>query len=234
MATNGIDSRAKDRRWFELREKDPAEPANDGGGTQFSPRDGGEETREPFYSALTRGVEALKLDKATPGQWEATIRNMPGIKAEERAWSGIEDWLRTQAKSVTKAEVLEHLRQNEVQVREVTRGNGKVPPEAIDAIREWARKEYGDPDRDAEVPDDVWEKAKRGDSEAISEIEGLGPPDHLMKPIHDNLGDGATKFGTYTLPGGKNYRELLLTLPQERERGEPINDGARWFHRREQ
>ena len=79
--------------------------------TMFSRRD--EEPAPTFYSALARGVEGLKMDKAPPGQWEATIKNLPGIKQEELDWSGINDWLRGQTKSVSKADVLQHLRENE-------------------------------------------------------------------------------------------------------------------------
>lgn len=181
--------------------------------TLFSPK-----SDEPFYSALTRGVEALKLDKATPGQWEATVRNMPGVKAEERAWVGLDDWLKTQPKSVTKAEVLDYLRANEIKVDEVRKG-GSVPADAVDRLRRW------DFNRDRNAPQG-WETTagevdfdavRRGDGSAIAALEALGAPDELMRPIYDSIGQGATKFSSYTLPGGENYRELLLTLPPKRE-----------------
>jgi hypothetical protein len=89
------------------------------GGVQYSPRvrDEFEEGRAPLYSALTRAVEGVKQDKAAPGQWLATLKNMPGVKPEERAWTGLDDWLGKQPKSVTKAEVLDYLRANQIRVR---------------------------------------------------------------------------------------------------------------------
>ncbi len=122
---------------------------------QFSPRVRDEEDAPPFFSALTRGVEGLKQDRATPGQWIASIKNMAGVKAEERAWSGVEDWLGRQPKSVTKPELLDYLRANEVRLGEVTKG--------------------GDP------------------------YDSPSPPE--------------PRYANYVTPGGKNYREMLLTLP---------------------
>ncbi len=91
---------------------------NPKGGTLYSPRQG-DDDRTPLYSALQRGVDTLKLDRAPPGQWLSTIKNMPGVKAEELKWSGVEDWLKQQPKPVTRADVQDYLRANALDVREV-------------------------------------------------------------------------------------------------------------------
>jgi len=39
--------------------------------------------------------------------------------------------------------------------------------------------------------------------------------EHRAMDQSDELGAGSTRFGSYTLPGGENYRELLLTLPEK-------------------
>jgi hypothetical protein len=39
--------------------------------------------------------------------------------------------------------------------------------------------------------------------------------------------DNATKFSQYQLPGGENYRELLLTLPKT-ERPQPMESTTGW------
>lgn len=161
--------------------------------TLFSPR----ETAPPFFSALTRAVEGLKMEKAPPGQWEATIRNLPGVKPEERAWVGLDDWLRSQAKPVTKAEVLDYLRANEVQVREVEKGGDapqfRTPEEAVRHL--------------AEVRNETPER--------IEELYGYTDPQDYVRLANEEVADsrGAPRFAGYKLPGGENYRELLLTLP---------------------
>ena len=55
-----------------------------------------------FYSAVERAVTNAKQAKASPEQWIAMLKNMPGVKAEEMKWLGLEDWLREQKGSVTR------------------------------------------------------------------------------------------------------------------------------------
>ncbi len=138
-----------------------------------------------FYSALTHGVESLKQERAPAEQWVNTIKNLPGVKQEEIEWSGVKEWLAEQKGPVTKSDLQDFLRSNEVNVQEVEKGGS---PEARDALsQEW----YGAPFRDL-------------------------PPSQASR-IEDEFSRGqrSTKFGQYTLPGGENYRELLLTLPTE-------------------
>jgi hypothetical protein len=117
------------------------------------------EPAKPFFSALTKAIKDVKQPKAPVEQWRGIIDGLKnkGVKEEELAWSGVRDWLAGQKGSVTKEAVLDHLRQNEVKVEEVTK-TGKA----------------------------------------------------IFQPTGQELG---TKFEQYTLPGGENYRELLLTLP---------------------
>ena len=174
---------------------------------RFSPK-----SEEPFYSALTRGVEGLKLDKATPGQWEATVRNMPGVKAEERAWVGLDDWLKLQPKSVTKAEVLDYLRANEIKVQEVEKGSALITP-SPETVERRA----------------IQSAVASGDIEASSFWPAARPEirDFHLNAARDDIraekGDvSATKFASYVLPGGSNYRELLLTLPEKKAGPVPL------------
>ena len=180
------------------------------GGTLFSPR---REEDRPLYSALQRGVEGLKLDKAAPGQWLSTIKNMPGVKAEELRWSGIEDWLKQQPKSVTRAEVSDYLRANALDLREVVRGAPIEPPD-VAAMRE----------RFQELSD-----REEGQGRLLSAEEGA-EMDRLRGELseHPNpwlSSDAETRYGSYTLPGGENYREMLVTLPRREREGAPIEAG---------
>src|SRR5690606_38355580 len=79
------------------------------------------ETR-PFFSALTRAVESSKQAKAPAAQWAGLLRNMPGERQEEIEWSGVLEWLGNQSGSVTREQVVDYLRANELQVEEVVLG----------------------------------------------------------------------------------------------------------------
>lgn len=71
-----------------------------------------------FYSQLQRVIEAKMPNKAIPNQILAIIKGGQ-VKQEEIKWSGIEDWLKEQDGKVSKQDVLEYLRANDVQVEEV-------------------------------------------------------------------------------------------------------------------
>lgn len=77
----------------------------------------------PLYSNAERAVENIKQNKATPEQWLAMIKKDGGLKAGEDKWMGLSDWLNEKkeadVKSLTKDEVLEFIRANEIQIEEV-------------------------------------------------------------------------------------------------------------------
>jgi hypothetical protein len=100
-------------------------------------------------------------------QWISQMKSR-GVKQDELTWTGVEDWLKSQDKSVTKQDLDEYLWANQIQVQEVV---------------------------------------KQSD---------LGP---AVSP----------RYEEYTLPGGENYRELVLTLPSKKmvdpvKRYEELND----------
>ncbi|HLT02929.1 MAG TPA: GNAT family N-acetyltransferase, partial [Geminicoccaceae bacterium] len=77
----------------------------------------------PFFSALTRAVESSKQAKAPAAQWAGLLRNMPGVRQEEIEWSGVLEWLGKQSGSVTREQVVDYLRANELQVEEAVLGD---------------------------------------------------------------------------------------------------------------
>lgn len=188
---------------------------------------------QPFYSALTRSVENLKQERAPASQWRAIIDNLHGVKKEEVDWSGVKDWLDGQKGSVTKADLLQHLRENEVRVQEVTLGGMKredTPPDAK------AVADYGvDWEKLATQFSNINEQiTKTRENPALRDARPRLEQERdrlqaAMDELHDQMvedtrermlssgkaGQREAKFGSYTLPGGQNYRELLLTLPNK-------------------
>jgi hypothetical protein len=167
-----------------------------------------------FYSQLARSFEQAP-DKVF-GQakqvklWLMSNKAKLGIKDEEIQWTGINDFLDLQQK-VTKADVLNYLQQNGVQVEEVEKGTSQ-------GVR-WDRN-----------------RAYAADGEYLGTLEdagdsfgfvfaddsyfdtGEGRMDAALEAVEARIGQSEsdsekTKYGSYTLPGGENYRELLLTLP---------------------
>lgn len=152
-----------------------------------------------FYSALQRGVAAIESKASTPEGWKSAVKGLVNkglVKQDEIEWTGLNEWLDLQSGKVTKEQINEFLQNNGVKIEEV-----KLVDEAefpYQTPEQWQR---------------AIDNAERAGNFALSDrinaawetFEGLGKP-------------GTTKYGGYTLPGGTNYRELLLTLPfQERD-----------------
>lgn len=117
-------------------------------------------TKPTFYSSLERGVEKAGPNSGSADQWSKTIDNLTGVKKEEVEWSGVKDWLKDQKGPVSKNDIQEFLKENNVKIKEVEKS---------------AKDTYDDiiPDRDT------------------------------------------TRYPNVKLPGGKDYKELLLTLPNK-------------------
>lgn len=165
------------------------------------------ETESPFFSALTRAVEAIPQPKAPGAQWANMIRNLTnrGVKQDEIDWSGVMDWLKDNPGLVTKDQVLDHLRSNEVRLEEVQRG---TPTEAPDIA---AKRERFQELADKASPS-AWNRGERRSAAEDEEMSRLS--DELMQhpnPWLDNSKE--SRYASYTSPGGENYRELLMTLP---------------------
>ena len=188
---------------------------------QIRKREGGiaEETTgygkpaKTFYSQLERVIETKMPNAATPEMVRGLLSDKNGVKKEEYEWMGVEEFLEGKQK-VTKAELQEFIRQNQVEVKEVFKGAA----EGDNANIEKAFKEKGldisvDPNGELLITD------KNGDELIFEDIEKSYPELlSLAEQYENNNGNpadvrGAPKFANYQLPGGENYRELLLTLP---------------------
>ncbi len=73
-----------------------------------------------FVSNAARTVEGIKQEKATPEQWLKMIEKQGGLKAGEDKWLGLSQWLKeSDAKTLTKQEVLDFINENAIRIEEV-------------------------------------------------------------------------------------------------------------------
>tara|TARA_R100001594_G_scaffold39097_1_gene70572 strand:+ start:579 stop:3236 length:2658 start_codon:yes stop_codon:yes gene_type:complete len=186
-----------------------------------------------FYSAVNRAVEALPMEKGSASQMRAMIAKGEGVKPEEMAWIGLDDFLRGK-KSVTKAEVQEYVQANQVQLEEVAYPTRGTVDEFENSIKDLVAKyeanggTYVSVDiDDLENPESIRFGNKFGNEGDLDDVlEGITPEGRdAAEDILDAFDDfqrelevtgDRTKFSEYTLPGGENYREVLLTLPKNR------------------
>lgn len=138
-----------------------------------------------FYSALTRAAESVTQSKAPAAHWAGIIDSLKakGVKPAEIEWSGVKEWLAEQKGSVTKEQVLDFLRANEVQVQEVVKGEQSGQRNLTWNVREemraWIRDEFPvGPERRAALAAEVG--VVDGNRDAFGGLEGLGAPDELL------------------------------------------------------
>ena len=185
-----------------------------------------------FYSQALRAVEeakgAPKSARAEPWkQWLDGAVRRGDMKQSERDWLGLDQWLDSQPGAITRQMVADFVRANEVRVDEVTLG-----------------KQASRPDR---LPDNIALKQDKWGFWSAVYVGGvndgksavLGPLQSAEEVLdkwyetgdYEVVPEGArTKFSNYRIPGGKNYREMLLTLPQKSETRKKKRDrlNERW------
>jgi len=185
------------------------------------------EGADRFYSQVIKTVQdkmPAKMQASAVMNW---LRKQPGIKAAELDWMDVEGMLEGK-KVVTKDELVKLLKENQVVVEEVEKGEAKeikiVSIESLGGGYPTVYEiefedgstteidmsgEYGD-DKNAVPMDKVAQLAQESRKEDALEFEG-------------RLDLDPTKFSQWQLEGEKeNYRELLFKLPVKKIESGPV------------
>jgi Transglycosylase SLT domain len=187
----------------------------------------------PFYSALEHAVTNVPQDKMPADQWLGTISNSKGVKPEEMDWTGFKDYLTEKGKTpVTKSEVQNFIDSNKVGLEEVNKGDLKFNKDHPYAIREVikAAKQAGDTPGDLELT-----LANDGDAyrALMKKFPNLEKDEDWASTVSkavfggNSIPKGTSKYSQYALPGGENYSEKLLTLPNKPR---PIEEFAKDYY----
>lgn len=193
-----------------------------------------------FFSSAIRAAEGISMKKGTGEQFLKQIEKAPGVRRDELDWMGLGEFLSGKA-SVTKDEVMEFMRAHRVELDERVRSGGaereklkstqmadlSVLPDHIDAevknnaSKGWEFRYGNDPAGTYHVVEthdrasdafafETYDK----DWEHIGTASNLPQAEHIIVGNYAGLNDDAwTIFSDYKVPGGENYRELLIRLP---------------------
>lgn len=150
-----------------------------------------------FYSGIEKAVTENPQAKMTGDQWMGTLKNSRGVKAEEMDWTGLTDFLRERTgQPVTKQEVQDYIAANKVGLKEVVKG-----------YRPWDKLSVEEKNK---VADDFSTHVNL----RRNQIEIDHP--HVEQFYEARQAEQADpKYSKWQLPGGENYREVLLTLPHK-------------------
>jgi hypothetical protein len=186
---------------------------------------------EPFYSALSKGLEAMPDKALSAIGWEGAINaltNKGKAKVDEVEWSGVKDWLHMQSGKVSKDDVLTYLSNNGVRMTESTLSENPGYSEHEATEQQALQSEYSAWLADNNLPalsaDDLLaDRSVHLTADQRSYVEEF--VERWDAVGEDDMGDmvdrsdyeNETKFQKWTEPGGTNYRELLLQLPSTKD-----------------
>ena len=205
-----------------------------------------------FYSAVNRAVDELPMEKGSAVQMRQMIAKTVGVKPEEMAWIGLDEFLKGK-KKVSKQEIKDFVQANAIEVEEVVYskagGFETGKRETADEIEllinndEMLYQRAGEIqpliDRYRNMPNDGSELATVG-GELVSalSVAGLDPAtaqnmvfrdlDRRISGAVRNKRGKVPRFDQpgLVLPGGQNYREIALKLitPRDGVEGQPRID----------
>ena len=146
-----------------------------------------------FYSAVEQAAMASPRKSGAGQAFLNDIMKGQDVRADEIKWMGLDDYLKGK-QNVTKQEVQDYIANNRVNVQEVRLGESNFRNMSDDQLNsEYSRIRGYEPISDGE---------RMSRDEIIYELEGMNRTE-----------SGNAKFSKYQLPGGENYRELILTMP---------------------
>ena len=146
-----------------------------------------------FYHPTETAASELPMEKGTGEQFLRMLKKAPGVKEAELVWMDVPNFLNGKEK-VTKQELLDYIRENNVSIEEKSLGSKKPM-----SMNEASIQTYN-------VPFDQLADEQKYHLTADMKMENDRRKKH-----------GDTKYSGYTLPGGENYREVLLTIPTEKQ-----------------
>ena len=181
-----------------------------------------------FYSAAEQSALNLPRKSGTGESFLNDLMKGQDVKKDELSWMGLDDYLKGKP-NMTRQEVQDFIANNRVDVRERQLG-GVLSPEMQTTRDALADKYKG-------LIDNIADAKSQYDEGIISYAElrntvqnNRVQTEALDSQINEiNKTITPTKYQQYQLPGGENYREILLTLPKEQPKVVPLEgSGGRW------
>jgi hypothetical protein len=169
-----------------------------------------------FYSALERFVEASKQDKAPAAQWLGFLKSdnakLAKVKPDEIEWRELNDWFAQRAgQKVTKQEILDHLRSNQIEFKEIYRG--AADPKLLAEYKQLEDEARGLHDENGRLRmSGLFTDADRFAAKATPRLHEIN---NRLRDIDTEIRNTprAPYAQTYSLHGGTEPRELLMLLP---------------------
>ena len=189
-----------------------------------------------YFSTAIQGISLITQKSATPEQWVKMIADKGGKgTTQELEWIGLADFLNdykkdNNVKSVPKEVVEQYINDNKIEIVEVTKGYNNNNFNNIFSYEESGKDAFyfnhknqgmGDPAAyEAFEEDGEWNVTSEFLGESLGDFKSKEAAIKAIKDSYKNapkdfVEEANTKYSDYQLEGGENYREVLLTLPEE-------------------
>lgn len=179
-----------------------------------------------FYSPIEDRINTFKQPKASAQKWKDIV----GVKSDEAVYSGVAEWLGSMKpdQQLSKEEVLKFMKDNRIEIKEVRLGEKEL-------ATQWEPMKEGGFKR--KIGDRWTFIREHSDGSATGEgpsgfVQRFSSVDEA-KDHYDSSSIKVTQYGVYQLPGGENYKEVLITLPQKRTKNKVgevwMNRAGVWF-----
>lgn len=160
-----------------------------------------------FYSRLTQAITEAKQTTAPASDWIAILSKAPGVTKDELAATKMIEFLRSKGTAqVTRDELLAFSRVNEVRLGEKVLGGVDTTGWTAKPMR----NSGGDTVNGAWIVLDA-----QGNEVGNGTAFVTDTAEEAIEKAASFGGEGVPnpKFSQYVLPGGEDYKELLITLP---------------------
>jgi hypothetical protein len=177
-----------------------------------------------FYSAAEQAALSLPRKSGTGDAFLNDLMKGQDVKKDELSWMGLDDYLKGKP-NVTRQEVQDYIAGNRVDVQEVKLGGNEAPSQDL---LNWMSARRILPPRNPEG----WQELSQRLESFAQQHQAAGGDAQRTFTLSEEAGRiseglnaggssaGATKYERYQLPGGENYREILLTLPANSSKAE--------------
>jgi hypothetical protein len=175
-----------------------------------------------FYSQLQKTIDEKMPNKASVQQIMAIVdpAKGSGVKPDEIKWSNLEGFLEGK-KNVTKQEVLDYLKsEGQIQFKDVERGEASAR-KARDEYEALRLEGIENMKKRTELSEKSSQASKDGNYDAAKKYEEeykrlFDRSDEILKLKEESRNLYLDpKFQKYTMPEGKNYREVVMTMPSD-------------------
>ena len=162
---------------------------------------GSSETQAGFFSQAVKAAQNLTRKTGNAQGFKNDLTGKGQVKPDELKAMGFDEHFGDR-KDITKEEVQQFINDNQVQIKETVLGDAPTLSDA--QLAEWANQNFH-----KGYEDFIAAQTPRERKKALAHIEDI----YKQEAVADS------KFGDYTLEGGDNYRELLMSLPKRSNKG---------------